>query len=134
MATVCPQLSPGPSLKPHLMAAKKAKGLSLLTLEAAHGSSMKVWIGLVVLLAQAGSFSGGGRNNWLACWISPAEMPKPCRPTTTKGCLDPVLPQPDPLITRFYEIMQVYGLPLKVWIQEKFGDGNMKRHRLNPPM
>jgi cyanate lyase len=31
----------------------------------------------------------------------------------------------DPLVYRFYEIMQVYGLPLKDVIQEKFGDGIM---------
>jgi cyanate lyase len=41
-----------------------------------------------------------------------------------KGCLDPEVPT-DPLIYRFYEIMQVYGLPLKDVIQEKFGDGIM---------
>ena len=41
-----------------------------------------------------------------------------------KGCLDPVIPT-DPLIYRFYEIMQVYGLPIKDVIQEKFGDGIM---------
>ena len=41
-----------------------------------------------------------------------------------KGCLDPVIPS-DPLIYRFYEIMQVYGLPMKDVIQEKFGDGIM---------
>ena len=31
----------------------------------------------------------------------------------------------DPLVYRFYEIMQVYGLTLKDVIQEKFGDGIM---------
>jgi cyanate lyase len=31
----------------------------------------------------------------------------------------------DPLIYRFYEIMQVYGMTLKELIQEKFGDGIM---------
>ena len=31
----------------------------------------------------------------------------------------------DPLIYRFYEIMQVYGLTLKELIHEKFGDGIM---------
>jgi cyanate lyase len=31
----------------------------------------------------------------------------------------------DPLVYRFYEIMQVYGLALKDVIQEKFGDGIM---------
>ena len=41
----------------------------------------------------------------------------------TKG-LGPVVPT-DPLIYRFYEIMQVYGMPLKAVIHEKFGDGIM---------
>jgi cyanate lyase len=41
-----------------------------------------------------------------------------------KGSLDPVIPT-DPLIYRFYEIMQVYGMPLKAIIHEKFGDGIM---------
>ena len=42
----------------------------------------------------------------------------------TKGSLEPVIPT-DPLIYRFYEIMQVYGMPMKDVIQEKFGDGIM---------
>jgi cyanate lyase len=41
-----------------------------------------------------------------------------------KGGLIPVVPT-DPLIYRFYEIMQVYGMPLKDVIQEMFGDGIM---------
>ena len=41
-----------------------------------------------------------------------------------KGSLEPVIPT-DPLIYRFYEIMQVYGMPLKSVIHEKFGDGIM---------
>jgi len=41
----------------------------------------------------------------------------------TKG-LGPVVPT-DPLIYRFYEIMQVYGMPIKSVIHEKFGDGIM---------
>ncbi|MDR3765268.1 MAG: cyanase [Acidobacteriota bacterium] len=38
--------------------------------------------------------------------------------------LGPVVPT-DPLIYRFYEIMQVYGMPMKAVIHEKFGDGIM---------
>ena len=41
----------------------------------------------------------------------------------TKG-LGPLVPT-DPLIYRFYEIMQVYGMPMKSVIHEKFGDGIM---------
>jgi cyanate lyase len=41
-----------------------------------------------------------------------------------KGGLMPPVPI-DPLLYRFYEILQVYGLPLKDVIQEMFGDGIM---------
>ncbi len=41
----------------------------------------------------------------------------------SKG-LGPIVPT-DPLIYRFYEIVQVYGYPLKDVIQEKFGEGIM---------
>ena len=38
--------------------------------------------------------------------------------------LGPAVPT-DPLVYRFYEIMQVYGMPLKSVIHEKFGGGTM---------
>lgn len=38
--------------------------------------------------------------------------------------IGPIVPT-DPLIYRFYEIMQVYGMPIKAVIHEKFGDGIM---------
>jgi cyanate lyase len=41
-----------------------------------------------------------------------------------KGGLMPTVPV-DPLLYRFYEILQVYGLPLKDVVQEMFGDGIM---------
>lgn len=41
-----------------------------------------------------------------------------------KGGLTPTVPA-DPLLYRFHEILQVYGLPLKDVIQETFGDGIM---------
>jgi cyanate lyase len=41
-----------------------------------------------------------------------------------KGGLMPTVPV-DPFLYRFYEILQVYGLPLKGVVQEKFGDGIM---------
>lgn len=42
----------------------------------------------------------------------------------TKGSLEPTMPT-DPLIYRFYEIVQVYGTTLKALIEEEFGDGIM---------
>lgn len=41
-----------------------------------------------------------------------------------RGSLDETVPV-DPLIYRFYEIIQVYGMPIKEIIHEKFGDGIM---------
>jgi cyanate lyase len=41
-----------------------------------------------------------------------------------KGSLEPRIPV-DPLIYRFYEIVQVYGTTLKALIHEQFGDGIM---------
>jgi cyanate lyase len=39
-----------------------------------------------------------------------------------KGSLPTTVP-PDPLIYRFYEVMNVYGTTLKVLIHKEFGDG-----------
>ena len=55
-------------------------------------------------------------------WIMPWRLTLTSFPV--KGGLVPVVPT-DPLIYRFYEIMQVYGMPLKDVIQEMFGDGIM---------
>ncbi len=52
----------------------------------------------------------------------------------------PAVPPSDPLIYRFYELVQVYGTTWKELIQEKFGDGimsaidfDMKLERLPDP-
>jgi cyanate lyase len=42
----------------------------------------------------------------------------------SKGALDTEIPV-DPLIYRFYEIVQVYGTTIKALIHEMFGDGIM---------
>jgi len=39
-----------------------------------------------------------------------------------RGCL-PTIPPTDPLIYRFYELVQVYGTTWKALIEEEFGDG-----------
>jgi cyanate lyase len=41
-----------------------------------------------------------------------------------KGALETIVPT-DPLIYRFYEIMAIYGVPMKAIIHEMFGDGIM---------
>lgn len=41
-----------------------------------------------------------------------------------KGALIPEIPS-DPLVYRLYEIVRVYGLPIKAVVHESFGDGIM---------
>jgi cyanate lyase len=48
-----------------------------------------------------------------------------------RGALATVLPT-DPLIDRFYEIMQVYGATVKELVQEQFGDGIMSAIDFDP--
>ncbi len=104
-----------------LMAAKKAKGMTFADLEAAMGLD-EVWIASLFYGQAAASKEEAEKLAELlsldsATTSSLQEFP-------TKGSLDPVIPT-DPLIYRFYEIMQVYGMPLKEVIQEHFGDGIM---------
>ncbi len=103
------------------MAAKKAKGMTFADLEAAMGLD-EVWIASLFYGQAAASKEEAEKLAELlsldsATTSSLQEFP-------TKGSLDPVIPT-DPLIYRFYEIMQVYGMPLKEVIQEHFGDGIM---------
>lgn len=112
-----PQLS---SVTQALLAAKQAKGLSFTDLEQALGRD-EVWIAAVIY--QQASASTEEAQKLLAILgleesLLPALTAYPC-----KG-LGPNIPT-DPLIYRFYEIMQVYGMPLKAVIHDKFGDGIM---------
>jgi len=103
-----------------LLAAKKEKSLSFADLETAVGRD-EVWIAAVVY-RQASASQEEAEKIVSALGLSPdaAEVLAEC---PLKG-LGPVVPT-DPLIYRFYEIMQVYGMPLKTIIHEKFGDGIM---------
>ena len=113
---------PSPStLTASLMAAKKAKGLSFADLEAALGLD-EVWIASLFYGQATASPEEAEKLSTLLA-LDPA-VTAALQEFPTKGSLDPVIPT-DPLIYRFYEIMQVYGMPLKDVIQEKFGDGIM---------
>ena len=104
-----------------LLAAKRSKGITFATLESLLGRD-EVWIASL-LYGQSTASSEEADKLVEVLGLDPglkAELMTP----PVKGCLDPVIPT-DPLIYRFYEIMQVYGLPLKDVIQEKFGDGIM---------
>jgi cyanate lyase len=109
------------SLTATLMAAKRAKGLSFADLERAMGRD-EVWIASLFYGQSTASPEEARQLSDLL-----ALDPSTCaalQSYPTKGCLDPVIPT-DPLIYRFYEIIQVYGMALKDVIQEKFGDGIM---------
>lgn len=104
-----------------LLSAKKAKGITFAELEKILGRD-EVWIAAMIY-RQATADETEAKKLVEALGLSP-ELAQELTIPPIKGCLDPVIPT-DPFIYRFYEIMQVYGIPLKDVIQEKFGDGIM---------
>ncbi len=109
-----------PAVTRKLIAAKKAKKLSFADLEKVVERD-EVWVAAVFYRQASASLEEAtelvttlGLNTDIAEILT--DLP-------IKG-LGPVVPT-DPLIYRFYEIMQVYGMPLKHVIHEKFGDGIM---------
>ncbi|ALF52737.1 cyanate hydratase [Nostoc piscinale CENA21] len=109
-----------PALTQKLLAAKKLKGLTFTDLEQVLGRD-EVWIAALFYRQATASLEEAQK---LADVLGlDSEDIAELISYPTKG-LGPVVPT-DPLIYRFYEIMQVYGLPMKEVIQEKFGDGIM---------
>jgi cyanate lyase len=104
-----------------LLAAKKAKGISLADLEKVLGRD-EVWIAAVIY-RQATASEDEAEKIVSALGLDSETAAVLCEPLL-KGSLEASVPV-DPLIYRFYEIMQVYGMPLKAVIHEKFGDGIM---------
>ncbi len=116
------------ALPPHttsLLVAKRHSGLSFPDLAARLGQD-EVWVASL-FYGQATASADQAQELLEALQITEPERPALLAALTTypvKGALDPVIPA-DPLLYRFYEILQVYGLPLKDVIQEQFGDGIM---------
>jgi cyanate lyase len=103
-----------------LFAAKRQKALSFADLERIIGRD-EMWIAaLFYRQAKASQEEAEKITSALALARDVAEA---LQEFPMKG-LGPVVPT-DPLIYRFYEIMQVYGMALKAVIHEKFGDGIM---------
>jgi cyanate lyase len=101
-------------------AAKKHKGLSFEDLGDALGRD-EVWVAALFHgQASASAEEAAKLASVLGLAAGACEALTAC---PSKG-LGPVVPT-DPLIYRLYEIMQVYGMPLKSVIHEKFGDGIM---------
>lgn len=103
-----------------LLDAKKAKGLSFADLETVLGRD-EVWI--AALFYGQAIASEDEATKLLSALGLGSELIDHLMTSTVKG-LGGIVPT-DPLLYRFYEIMQVYGMPMKAVIQEKFGDGIM---------
>lgn len=104
-----------------LLAAKKAKGLTFADLESKLGYD-EVWIASVFY--RQASASEEEATKMVELLGLGAEFVEALTECPLKGSLEPTIPT-DPLIYRFYEIMQVYGMPIKSVVHEKFGDGIM---------
>ncbi|HEY9628978.1 MAG TPA: cyanase [Coleofasciculaceae cyanobacterium] len=109
-----------PAITAKLLAAKKAKGLTFTDLESLLGRD-EVWIA-AVFYRQASPDADEASKLLHALGLSEDLVPE-LTASSSKG-LGPIVPT-DPLVYRFYEIMQVYGMPMKEIIHEKFGDGIM---------
>ncbi|HTL88282.1 MAG TPA: cyanase [Leptolyngbya sp.] len=109
-----------PAITTKLLAAKQAKGITFAELEQAIGRD-EVWIASVIY-RQASASEEEATKLLQALGLS-ADLASELTISPLKG-LGGIVPT-DPLIYRFYEIMQVYGMPMKAVIHEKFGDGIM---------
>ncbi|MFB2769667.1 cyanase [Pelatocladus sp. BLCC-F211] len=109
-----------PEITQKLLAAKKDKGLSFTDLEKILGRD-EVWIAAVIY-RQASASHSEAKQLIEALGLDESYVEE-LTEYPVKG-LGPIVPT-DPLIYRFYEIMQVYGMPMKAVIHEKFGDGIM---------
>ena len=104
-----------------LLKAKKEKGLTFADIGNLLGLD-EVWV--ASLFYGQATASDEESDKLLTTLGLGTELKEILTTPPVKGSLDPVIPT-DPLIYRFYEIMQVYGMPMKDVIQEKFGDGIM---------
>ena len=104
-----------------LLAAKKAKGVTFEDLEKAVGRD-ETWVASVIY--RQASADETEAKTIVSTLGLPEEMAEELTVPPLKGSLEPQIPT-DPLIYRFYEIMQVYGMPIKAVVHEKFGDGIM---------
>jgi len=103
-----------------LLAAKKAKGITFADLEKLLGQD-EVWIASVFYGQNSASVDQAVK---IAEVLGLGEEVVTALSSYPSKGLGAVVPT-DPLIYRFYEIMQVYGYPMKEIIHEKFGDGIM---------
>ena len=104
-----------------ILEAKKAKGLTYEELATEIGQD-KVWTAAAVM-GQA-SVPSEVATALTSCLGLGPEVAEALTEYPMKGALDTTVPV-DPLIYRFHEITQVYGISMKAVIHEMFGDGIM---------
>ena len=104
-----------------ILAAKVAKGIKWADVATAVGHS-KEWttaacLGQMTLTKAQAEIVGGlfGLSDEAVAWLQVAPY---------KGSLPTAVPT-DPLIYRWYELVNVYGTTIKALIHEEFGDGIM---------
>ncbi len=106
-----------------LLEAKKRKGLSFEQLAQAVGMS-EIYVASVLYGENSASEQVANKLAQLLDLAEPVKQAMLAYPVKGNSIGPRSIPT-DPLLYRFYEILAVYGLPLKDVIQEKFGDGIM---------
>ena len=106
-----------------LLEAKKRKALTWTDLSKAVGMS-EVWLASLCYGESAASEEVAQKIAKVLDLGEPVAKALTEYPLRGNSIGDKPIPT-DPLLYRFYEILAVYGLPLKDLIQEKFGEGIM---------
>ncbi len=106
-----------------LLEAKKHKGMTWADLGSAVGMS-EVWLASVFYGESSASEEVAKKLAKVLDLGEPITRALIEYPVRGNSIGDKPIPT-DPLLYRFYEILAVYGLPLKDIIQEKFGEGIM---------
>jgi cyanate lyase len=104
-----------------ILDAMREKNLTFEKVAAAIGKH-KVWVA-AALFGQASMNAEEAKKVISLLNLDPAYS-KILQECPYKGSFDTIVPT-DPLIYRLYEIMAVYGVPMKAIIHEMFGDGIM---------
>jgi cyanate lyase len=105
-----------------ILAAKRAKGLNWKAIVAEIGGGSAVYL-TAALMGQMKLRSGQAERAAKLFDLS-EDVTVLLQEIPYRGSLPTVVPT-DPLIYRFYELVQVYGTTWKELIQEEFGDGIM---------
>lgn len=104
-----------------ILSAKKEKGLSFDQIAKAVGRH-QVWV-TAAIMGQAPLSPEEAEKIARILGLDP-KVANLLQEIPMRGCLEEPVPV-DPLIYRFYEIIQVYGTTIKAIINEMFGDGIM---------